>query len=292
MKYDIIDKIVTIYSFINNETGEVTTNPVDVIKSLEEQRKSKKTKSNKTTSEELKTLIFHNLGNFYHLYYDNLPNISRAMKFRFMYLCTFVKLDGYLMQDDTELKLTKSDIKTKLKLAKAPFYDTYNTFVKQKLISETKNGIKVSKAMCVNGTIHKYSDSFTRTFNETIRELYEEHTSYEHERLGILLDLMKYIHIQSNELCFNPTECDVDKIIPMSRKQILKELGISEKTFAEFMKLKICNNKQYVVLSIGTNRSFKYVLNPKISYKGNAIPALQKLIDSHWFVVRTPILTK
>lgn len=292
MKYDIIDSIVTIYSFVNNETGEVTNNPVDVIKSLEELKKAKKTKANKTTPEELKTLVFHSLGNFYHLYYDNLPNISRAMKFRFMYICTFVKLDGYLMQDESDLKLSKADIKSLLNLAEASFYDTYNTFLREKLISETKDGIKVSKAICVNGTVRRYSDNFTRTFNGTIRELYEEHTSYEHERLGLLLDMLKYIHIHSNELCFNPTELDLNKVVPMSRKQILQELGVSEKAFAEFMKLRICKNSQHAVLSLGANRSFKYVVNPRISYKGNSIPELKKLISPYFFNVRTPILTK
>lgn len=260
--------------------GTTTRNPRDF-----------KIKANQSVDPALKDWVDKQYKTYYHLFYESLPKeLSRAIKFRFMYLCTYLGSDYYLHGDVSGENLNKADLKTIMYLADKQFYETFNALIDAKVLKETPGGIRVNRNSAIRGNLQRHSGAFTRVFNETIRELYLKSEAVEHERMGILLDLLKFVHIQTNELCFNPLEANLDELQYMTRADVMKELHIGKNKLNEFRKVTINNGSEYLMITWGNPMDYKYVLNPRISYKGSSLTYLDKTWKLRYFTVRTPII--
>lgn len=226
--------------------------------------------------------ISETCGSFYHNYYNNV--IPHKFIFRFLYLCTFMNYKGYLEYGNAkeESKLvTKSNLQEILNLSNKQFYETYNYLLDNKMILDDQY-IKINNKFCNKGNIINKKDEVVRMFNDAIRYLYDNSSANEHNKIGMLIKLLPYVHFNTNIICSNPTEEKDELIKPLKQKEILHILDVTKPTIASLLQIKILNNSEYAFIKL-SNGSFKnvYVINPRFVFKGNNMNKIEETLK--WF---------
>jgi hypothetical protein len=211
-------------------------------------------------------------GSFYHNYYSN--TLQHKYIFRFLYICTYMNFKNYIELGNSkeENKLaTKKDIQEILKLKDQQFYETYNYLIDNELILNTDGYIKINSDFCNKGKLIK-NNGVVRMFNNAIKYLYEKSNTKEHNKIGMLIKLLPYVHFNLNILCENPMEENEKLIKPLKQKKILEILDITKPTVASLLDLTILDGKEFAFIKI-SNGAFKnvYVINPRFMYKGNSM---------------------
>jgi hypothetical protein len=220
-------------------------------------------------------------GSFYHNYYNNV--IQHKYIFRFLYICTYMNYKNYIefgnAKEENKLAV-KKDIQEILGLKDPQFYETYNYLIDNKLLLEENEYIKVNTSFCNKGKIIK-NNGVVRMFNNAIRYLYEQSNPKEHNKIGMLIKLLPYVHFHLNILCENPTEENEKLIKPLKQKKILEILDITKPTVTSLLDLTILDEKEFAFIKF-SNGAFKnvYVINPRFMYKGNSMKADEIL---KWF---------
>lgn len=226
--------------------------------------------------------ISETCGNFYHNYYNNI--IPHKFIFRFLYLCTFMNYKGYLeygvAKEEGKL-VTKSDLQEILNLSNKQFYETYNYLLNNEMIFDEQY-IKINNKFCNKGTIINKKDEVVRMFNNAIRYLYNNSSANEHNKVGMLIKLLPYVHFNTNIICSNPTEEKDELIKPLKQKEILQILDVTKPTIASLLQIKILHDSEYAFIKF-SNGSFKnvYVINPRFVFKGNDIDKIEETL--RWF---------
>jgi hypothetical protein len=220
-------------------------------------------------------------GSFYHNYYNNV--VQHKYIFRFLYICTFMNFKNYIefgnAKEENKLA-TKKDIQEILKLKDQQFYETYNYLIDNELILEDEGYIKINSDFCNKGKLIK-NNGVVRMFNNAIQYLYEQSNTKEHNKIGMLIKLLPYVHFDTNILCSNPTEENEKLIKPLKQNEILEILDITKPTVSSLLSLTILDNKEFAFIKF-SNGAFKnvYVINPRFMYKGNSLKANEVL---KWF---------
>jgi hypothetical protein len=100
-----------------------------------------------------------------------------------------------------------------------------------------------------------------------------------HRRMGKVLSLIPYMHMEHNVLCYDRSEKDVSQIKPLSGMDIAKRLGGNpgnwKRDLNDLSKLTIHvgNSEQYVFAENSEQPSIPqgYYLNPNVAYFGKKI---------------------
>lgn len=274
------------YFLVNSATGEV----VQIFKGMshEEFQHKINAKKKRKLAKELNRFIDGNFGSFYFNYYNK--TIDNEYMFRFMYLCTYMNYKNYIeygSSKDIHKLAVKKNIKEILNLQKTAFHDTYNYWLKNKMIEEDEDGhIKINSQLCNRGKSKRQDyikrNGCVRMFDKAIRELYENSTTKEHKQIELLMKLLPYVNYQHNIVCSNPEESDIRLVQPLKQKEILEILEKDKKTIQSLSKIKILNGKEGAFIKI-TNPfvTNAYVINPRFMYKGNDVEELAEL--TRWF---------
>lgn len=279
---------LTNYAVIDTDSGEITqyltTKEKDMLENIYTSA-NPTSKCNDTDCRKSSDLFYMFIeemcGSFYHNYYNNV--ITHKYTFRFLYLCTYMNFKNYIEFGNTkgENKLaTKKDIQEILKLKDQQFYETYNYLIDNKMILEDEGYIKINSNFCNKGKLVK-NNGVVRMFNNAIQYLYEQSNTKEHNKIGMLIKLLPYVHFDTNILCENPTEENEKLIKPLKQKKILEILDITKPTVSSLLSLTILDNKEFAFIKF-SNGAFKnvYVINPRFMYKGNSLKAEEVL---KWF---------
>lgn len=266
-------------AIIKSEAEELTKNE-------EKKEEYKKYLEEKT---EFQKCIGETFGSFYFNFYNSIPyTLEKQFKFRFIYLCTYLKYnDNRLMykQDNGLYKLFKvGDLMGLLQLSEREFKKTKKALIDNKLISidEDKN-IIINDKVSFMGEISKYNQrEYTRIFKQSIQDLYKNSLPREHKTLALFIDLLPLVHFKYNIICFNP-QCELmEDIKPLDIKQIstyLKTYTGKNVNSLRNKLLKIKVNLQDVMMYMERDGMKCVVVNPSVYYKGNKIEDLNYLID-------------
>jgi hypothetical protein len=232
--------------------------------------------------------IKEKLGQFYFNFYNNIPDIERQQKFRFLYLCCYLKYNDNRIQikkDNGMYRLIKEgELMKLLQLKEREYYNTKKSLIDNQLISidEDKNIIVNDNISFVGKVSKGTKEDYIRIFKESIKELYKQSLPREHKKLGLFIELLPYIHFKYNIICKNPT-CniieDVDPLSPKEIGEILKEYSNKNNVMVKKKLLSIhIGNKEAVLYVERFNKKF-FAVNPLIYYKGKRIEDLSFLIE-------------
>lgn len=264
--------------FIKKSTGEIVS-AKDYIK---DKASSSVKKYYKTLNKsDIALYIKEVLGGFYQLYYQSLPqDMNTAIKFRFLFLCTYINYKDSIIINQDGIPVKKSDFRTLMKLPKKQFYEFTHYLEAKKLISYTKDkNIRVNKRICNKGDARSHT-LYSRIFENTIREIYDASKTREHKLLGLIFNLLPYMHLNNNALCSNPEEDDYSFIDYLSCKKISAILECSSRTFKNMCALRITKNKERAIICIKlSGNRYGYVINPRLAYKGSKFNAAKSLTD-------------
>lgn len=186
----------------------------------------------------------HNKDNFCFLYYNQEKplfeneNISKANISRLIYLATFIDYDSNRLVHPErlgrKLPFTLNDIKNKMKLSKRVFNEFKNELLNAEILYIEDDGFYISKEYFCKGEVNKnIGKNYIRMYINTIRALYINCVdSKEHKSLSTIFQLIPYLDIETNILCFNPNKNEELKVLTL--KDISKILNYSDGGLKKF----------------------------------------------------------
>lgn len=186
-----------------------------------------------------------------------------------LYLQCFISYaDGLLVKPDRDkTPMTKRDIQDTIGLKKTAFAEFFRSMVDNGILIALDSGhYRVNSAYHFKGST---ASAYTiKTFTAKVRELY---TGRNANKLGFIYKLLPYVHFETNTICSNPYEKDVAAIEQLSKQEIAKLTGVSDKTVYTYLrKMKLGDEFVFAEIRRGNERYYK--LNPFIFYRKNGVP--------------------
>lgn len=208
---------------------------------------------------------------------------------RFIQLATHVSF-GNNMYKSHNNRMKKSSLKEIWDVTnRSSIKETYEILKELDYIKETKEGyIMINEAIIKKGDMEHFkkikkedfSNTYTRLFSENIQQLYLGTEPKARKQLANLFKILPYVNYRYNTFCENPTEQDINKIIPMTWTDLARICGYEEKkNIAKFkkdlFKLKIYNYN--IIGEFKTDNGYEILVNPKIYYSGDDIKDVEYL---------------
>lgn len=239
------------------------------------------------SKEELNALIDECYGGFYFCFYNkfNLLQLENQYLFRFVYLCTFMDYNNLLHFGKSKNSyVNESDIQEILNLSKREFQYTKRAFAKFNILKFNKYGqAYINRSICKKGKIatrlKSHTNLSTRVFSKTIKILYNNSIAKDHKRLGLLIKLLPFVHVNRNILCYNPYEQVTDQIQPIDINSLKMMLGYSSVNTLKKGLLNLFIDGEAVVMLATINYKVMILVNPKVYFKGNSIKDLKFLME-------------
>ena len=293
--------------FVQLDTGEILTVEEIVREHLQEEteKRSNQVKGLKKrkTKEELYQYLDFRYGSFSFNSYKKVIDLFTeenkfygATCFKFMYLVTFMDYDNKLRYgskygDKHRNLMTVKELAEVLRIT-----GKQARIVKDKLIAlgaiiiDNNDNITINPELVSKGRLNKgYKQNSARVFENTVKELYEKSEVREHGKLARFIQLLPYINIYHNSICFNPDERDASIIEPMSMTDICRVLGLNIKnatrTERELFKISVAG--EYMIGKFLRYGKYSYCINPRLYYKGSSINDLKAL--GNLFLIGTGI---
>lgn len=215
---------------VNPETGEIgrTFRPVEngsIIYTPEQQEAYRKRKEIEK-EKRLRRDAQDELGYFYFVksnmtFSDLIPETATKL----VYLNTYLDYNNRLMLSERR-QMQKKDLEDVLKISPATMKRFWKS-VSPKYIINTKDGLMSSCPDIIRGDLPKVEafQAYQKFYLDGIRKLYAEADNKHHKHLGYVFQLLPYVNIEYNILCFNPFEKNLTDIRPMSVKDFCQQIG-------------------------------------------------------------------
>lgn len=272
---------------ISQATGEVTEYEKMVFDDdlLEKERAKKHIIEKMNSREGLEDFLDEQFGKYFFYFYNALADIEipANMKLRFLYLCSYITYDGYLYDQRTKRCISKKDLLNILNLSRRETYYTLDCLLKNNLLQEDDGRLFITPGYVYKGELTKkmQSSRFTRIFIEGIRQMYEQASPQMHRKLYSLFLVLPYIHLQSNIVCKNTGEIDLNYIEPYSTKDICTMCGYNNKNPSKFIRdLVDVKIGDAPIIGVVSYRGKDFIkINPSLYYGGTRIDELIELVE-------------
>jgi hypothetical protein len=201
----------------------------------------------------------------------NMPEVIAKIDDKYcgylLYLQTFIDYEGVLVKPNREREpMTKNDIKDMLGLQKTAFYEFFNAMIDNEIMFEEADRYRINPLYHFKGTTD--NKFVIKTFTAKVRQLYSPRNA---NKLGFIYKLLPFVHLETNTVCANPFEPDVEQIKELSKQEIAELTGVSEKTVYNYLrKMKLGDEYVFAEIRCGNYRYYK--LNPFIFYRKNGAP--------------------
>ncbi|KYC67185.1 helix-turn-helix domain-containing protein [Heyndrickxia coagulans] len=184
-----------------------------------------------------------------------------------LYLQTFIHYDGILVKASREKEpMTKHDIQTVLGLRKTAFYEFFNAMLANGVIFEENGCYRINPAYHFRGSTD--NTRVIKTFTAKVRSLYTPRNA---NKLGFIYKLLPFIHFETNTVCANPFEPNIERIEELSKTDIAELTGVSEKTVYNYLR-RMKLGDEFVFAEIRRGKTRYYKLNPFIFYRKDGEP--------------------
>lgn len=271
--------------YVDYDTGEIIDNVQRIVTSSE-QDKISEYKKLQERRKQLRTTIEKHCGNFYFYRYDKLLEQLRddtATAFRFLYLCACADQEGYFIKYKEEYCKTKEDFTYIFESTKATVLKYMEGLTENNLLYKDEKGYRLNPMFySMGGMNDEFKRNSIRTFNKAVKEMYRNSDPREHKLLGRIFQLVPYINIYSNVLCWNIEETDTEKIQPLTENDI-REIIYPEGNkygYKIMDKLKMCFiNGEPLLGNFSSVEEEQYIINPRLFYRGNNSRDLQYIIN-------------
>lgn len=199
----------------------------------------------------------------------NIPEVVARIDDKYcgylLYLQTYINYAGTLVSSADD-PMTRADIQKALGLADRAFKSFIKAMVDNEIIAH-ENG-----CYCVNPAYHfkgkTENKHVIKTFTTKVRSLYNVRNA---NKLGFIYKLLPFIHFETNTVCVNPYEMQVELITQLSKQDIAEITGVSEKTVYTYLR-RMKLGDEYVFAEIRRGKHRYYKLNPFIFYRRNGEP--------------------
>lgn len=253
------------FGLINLDTGEVRTDGFSFQTDEQKARYKNKKKQykNKNPYYWIKYTLNKKLFN---------SKISGSTLTRYIYLCTFMGYDNYIMLYSR--KATIKELQSILRIGRTQTYNFVKECLENKLIYVDNEFIRINKRYIFRGRIKNsdlHENNLTRLYIQAIRYLYENSNARYHKTLSYLFALIPLCNRKYNIICSNPLESNSDKLETLSLLDISEFLGYEKSNICKLKsKLKqIEINGVPAICFTESKEKETIIINPDIYHAGN-----------------------
>lgn len=268
-------KIEELYNVVENEHGEVLS-----------RRKIPTNKENKqyeimskiNNRDILSSYLSDEVGGYVNLFFKRVDDISfltESEKMRLIFFMAYTNYDSYMVIGKKGCRdeyLNKKSLMIESKMKTRTFNSTFKVLSDNGIIIEDEIGIKINKKYCVKGSLSANdSNKCARVFVDSVKELFKSCSAEKHKGLYYLFKLIPYVHVDTNIICSNQLEEEVERINSLNMLQICSELGYSKNHQTDLRRtlmdldLKMCPVFGKFSSKYGND---KYMVNPRVFYLG------------------------
>lgn len=288
-------------TFINADTGEIITGREIELQLLREQQQAVSNKikglQKKKEKSEFGEFVGETLGGFNFSHYIELMNLMRtpngkfdgALAFRFIYLSTYMDFDnnlrfGISFRGKYTGYMREKDLGEVMGLSRNHVTKFKQNLIKLEILSiDSETGIMhINTRYCHKGKLkNSLKGESVRVFENGIQTTYKNSLPKEHKKLGMFIQLLPYLNIQHNVLCFNVEEEQPKEIKPLSIQDICRIVGYQVKNARRLERelITITVGEEPALMLHWHNLAYVYSINPKIFYRGNDMKSLRALIN-------------
>lgn len=288
-------------TFVNTATGEVLRGKDIELQLLMEQEQTHDNKirglNKKKGKSKFGEFVGESLGEFNFSHYTELMTImitpkgefDSALAFRFIYLSTFMDFDNNLrfggsFRGKETLYMTEKDLGEVMGLSRNHITKFKNSLIDLDILAiDSETGIMhINTKHCHKGKLkNSLKGESVRVFEDGIKKIYKGSLPQQHKKLGMFMQLLPYLNIQHNVLCFNVQEEQLREIKPLSIQDICHIVGYS---VAQARRLE----RELITTTVGEesammvhwhNFAYVYSINPKVFYRGNDMESLKSVIN-------------
>jgi predicted transcriptional regulator len=182
-----------------------------------------------------------------------------------LYLQCFVNYDTTLANPN-RTAMSKEDVRRTLGVSKPTVNAFLAEMIDNAIIFEDSGNYRLNPRYHFQGKTS--NTAIVRTFVAKVKELYSEVSAKD---LGFVYKLLQHIHLETNTICANPYERDVENTVPLTKEDIARITGVDEKTvYRKLRKLKF--GDQYVFAEVMYGRARYYKINPFVFYRKPGVP--------------------
>jgi hypothetical protein len=182
-----------------------------------------------------------------------------------LYLQCFVNYDAIIENPD-KTAMTKDDIRRTLGVTRPTVNEFLDAMIANDIITEDDGKYRINPRYHFQG---KTDNAYViKSFVAKVKELYSEVSAKD---LGFVYKLLPFVHYETNTVCANPFERDVENTIAMTKEDIAQITGVDVKTvYRKLRKLRF--GDQYVFAEVVYGRSRYYKINPFVFYRKAGVP--------------------
>lgn len=250
---------------IDEETGEVIENaavlePGDRVTSARQREEYARIKAQETNGRTAEFTIT-NMNNIDEV----IEKVSDKHCGYLLYLQCFVNYDAILANPD-KTAMSKSDMMRTLKIGRTTLHGFLRELTEHGVIHEEGDKYRLDPRYHFQGKTE--NTSIVKTFVARVKKLYSEVNAKD---LGFVYKLLPHIHLETNTICANPFERDVENTLPLTKEDIARLTNITEKSvYTKLRNLRF--GDQYVFAEVIYGNSRYYKINPFVFYRKSGQP--------------------
>lgn len=203
---------------------------------------------------------------------------------RLIYTVSFMGYDSVLKRNERS-KMKIADLEQTLNLSKSTFIRFWDK-VNERFIFENEDGTLIVKDCFFRGKQKKIEERLIKVFIRQIQALYRNTPVSKHRYLGYIFQLLSYINVQYNVLCYNPLEADLEQVSLMTIKDFCRIIGYNESQVSRLSKAYSdivfqCDGEirrfcAFVDCGRPTDDRF-VIVNPRVFYAGDCFERVEVL---------------
>lgn len=217
-------------------------------------------------------------GNFFFVSLDDIFNdLQPEMVAKLIYLVSFMDYEGVL-KITLRKSMTVENLPEVLGVCDTTAWKFKKSVIPNYLMEEDDGTLKVNDVFFKKGALKKEDFyKWQKMYIQSIRQIYEKISERNHKHFGYILQLLPFVNLEYNVLCWNPLEEDALKVKPITLKEYCDLIGYNFDKVSRLLKIyeKITfdvfgRNECFVEISgHGADRaSYKIFLNPNVMYCG------------------------
>lgn len=182
-----------------------------------------------------------------------------------LYLQCFVNYDAILANPNRKA-MSKNDIMRTLGVTKPTVNEFMAAMLEHDVMHEIDGQYRMNPRYHFQGRTE--NTHIVRSFVAKVKRLYSEVSAKD---LGFVYKLLPFIHLETNTICANPYERDVENTIPFTKEDIAALVGIDVRNVYRKMRdLKFEDQYVFHEMPIGTSRYYK--INPFVFFRKVGVP--------------------
>lgn len=207
---------------------------------------------------------------------EEFSELSPASVVRLIVLSTYADYNNGLRLD-RRTPMKYEHLQRILKIGRTAVQDFWREVSPMYVIEDGGSLIFTDDETFCRGDLQSRGARWLKIYHNAVRELYRAVDKSQHKHLGHVFKMLRYINVQHNILCLNPTEKEREHIIPLTFGQFCEKAGYNvdqvNRLIGYFMKIKfrVGDHEEHFCKFVANDKYLSHswiFVNPHVMYSG------------------------